>query len=178
MNTHSLRGTTLVFAVLSAATCFSVAAETGTAGMAAPASVRCQDVRATDAWRGTGVTVDPGQFVCVVADGLWSHGVQGIQAITPYYGPEGFAKDDPVSVPEVVARTGALIGRVGANSPFVIGKKLCFIPSGTGQLMLSMNDLPDAFGNNDGRLRVAISTWPATTPAARIGEYPPSCRHR
>jgi hypothetical protein len=178
MNIGSTPAMAATLAMLLSVACACSAGAAEAAGALAPESARCQILRADEAWRGTGVSVGPSQFVCVVADGLWSHGVQGVQAMTPYYGPEGFAKDDPMSVPEVVARTGALIGRIGGNAPFVIGKQLCFIPSTSGQLMLSMNDLPDAFGNNDGRLRVAISTWPASTPVARIGAQPPSCRRR
>jgi hypothetical protein len=129
---------------------------------------QCRIVRATEGWRNTGITVNPGQFVCVAADGLWSHGIQGIELITPYYGPEGFAKDDPVNVPEVVARVGALIGRIGQNPPFVVETGLCFIPTVSGQLMLSMNDNPGAFGNNAGYVRAAIAIWPASVRADRI----------
>lgn len=167
-----------------AALCAAAVAQTGDPAQASaahgPEKARssCHALRADAGWRGTGVEVNPNQFVCVAADGLWSHGIQGIQAITPYYGPEGFAKDDPLNVPEVVARVGALIGRIGGNSPFVIGKQLCFVPSVAGQLMLSMNDDPGTFANNAGFLRVAIGTWPASTSPDRIHAEPPSCRTR
>ena len=170
-----------------AAMCGAASAQIAGTGDTAPAmsahiqdkgAASCRILRADAGWRGTGITVNPNQFVCVAAEGLWSHGIQGIQAITPFYGPEGFAKDDPVNVPEVVARVGALIGRIGGNPPFVIGKQLCFIPSTAGQLMLSMNDDPGTFANNTGYLRVAIGSWPASTPPDRIHAQPPSCRAR
>lgn len=87
-------------------------------------------------WQGTGISVGLGQFVCVAADGLWSHGGQGLPAIGPFYGPEGFGKDEPDTVPEVVSRTGALIGRIGSNAPFLIEKQLCFLPGAAGELRL------------------------------------------
>jgi hypothetical protein len=49
----------------------------------------CRTVQANVPWQGTGISVAPGQFVCVAADGLWSHGGQGLQAITPFYGAQG-----------------------------------------------------------------------------------------
>lgn len=125
----------------------------------------CRTLRADAGWRGTGVAVNPNQFVCVAADGLWSHGIQGIQAITPFYGAEGFAKDDPANVPEVVARVGALIGRIGTNPPFVVGKQLCFIPSTAGDLMLSMNDDPGAFESP--RVHYMAINQGAATPSGR-----------
>lgn len=56
---------------------------------------QCLSVRADQPWQPSGVTVNPNEFVCVAADGLWSHGGQGIQAITPFYDAEGFAKTIP-----------------------------------------------------------------------------------
>ena len=138
------------------------AAGAGTLATAQPASKaenQCRAIQADAGWQGTGVSVGPGQFVCVAAEGLWSHGGQGIQAITPFYGPEGFGKDEPGTVPEVVSRTGALIGRIGGNAPFLIEKQLCFIPSAPGELSLSMNDEPGTFSNNRGALHVLIAKW-------------------
>jgi hypothetical protein len=131
-------------------------------------SQQCRIVRASEGWRSTGITVRPNEYVCLAAQGLWSHGVQGIQMITPFYGPEGFAKDDPVDVPEVVSRVGALIARIGQYPPFVVERGLCFIPSAQGELMLSMNDTPGAFGNNAGFMRVGIATSPASLPPDRV----------
>jgi hypothetical protein len=143
------------------------------------AARQCRTVQANQAWQGTGVTVSPGQFVCVAADGLWSHGYQGLQTLTPFYGPEGFGKDDPANVPEVVSRVGALIGKIGTNAPFLVERQLCFIPGAAGELMLSMNDDPGAFGNNVGKMYVQILEWTGTgsTPD-RIDLNPQACRPR
>jgi len=142
-------------------------------------TAQCRTVQANAPWQATGVSVAPGQFVCVAADGLWSHGGQGLQAMTPFYGPEGFGKDEPATVPEVVSRTGALIGRIGANAPFLIERQLCFIPSASGELRLSMNDEPGTFDNNRGSMHVQILRWadPRWAPS-RIELNPKACRAR
>ena len=160
----------------------TTATAAGALGAAQPANKgenQCRAVQASAGWQGTGVSVGPGQFVCVAADGLWSHGGQGIQAITPFYGPEGFGKDEPNTVPEVVSRTGALIGKIGANAPFLIEKQLCFIPAAPGELSLSMNDEPGAFGNNRGALQVQIVKWADLRWAPRhIRLDPRACESR
>jgi hypothetical protein len=163
--------------------CAAVAATgVGTLSAAEPANkaeTECRTVQANAPWQGTGVSVSLGQFVCVAADGLWSHGEQGIQAITPFYGPQGFGKDEPNTVPEVVSRTGALIGRIGTNAPFLIEKQLCFIPAAAGELRLQMNDEPGAFGNNRGSMQVQIVKWADSRWApARIRLDPQACKSR
>jgi hypothetical protein len=119
----------------------------------------CRTIQANAPWQGTGVSVSPGQFVCVAAHGLWSHGPQGIQAMRPFYGPQGFGKDEPNLIPEVVSRTGALVGRIGTNAPFLIEKQLCFIPGSPGELRLQMNDEPGIFDDNQGSMQVRIVKW-------------------
>ena len=166
-------------AVVCAAMTASAAGTLGAAEPASRAESQCRTIQANVPWQGTGVSVGPGQFVCVAADGLWSHGAQGLQAITPFYGPEGFGKDEPNTVPEVVSRTGALIGRIGANAPFLIEKQLCFIPSAAGELRLSMNDEPGAFANNRGSMHVQIVKWADYRWApGRIGLNPQACGTR
>ncbi len=163
--------------------CASLAATgAGTVGAAEPAArpeSQCRTVQANLPWQGTGVSVAPGQFVCVAAQGLWSHGGQGRQAFMPFYGPEGFGKDEPDTVPEVVSRTGALIGRIGRNAPFLIEQQLCFVPGASDELWLSMNDAPGAFDNNRGRMHVQIVKWAdyRWTPD-RIALNPQSCGSR
>jgi hypothetical protein len=117
-------------------------------------------VQADQEWQGTGILLEPTHMACVKATGLWSHGIQGIQGITPYYGPRGFAKDQAALVPEVVSRTGALIGRVGNLGAFVIEDHLCFVPTYSGELFLQMNDEPGTFGNNRGVMKVQILIEP------------------
>jgi hypothetical protein len=137
----------------------------------------CRTIQANAAWQGTGLSVGPGQFVCVGAAGLWSHGFQGLQGITPFYGPEGFGKDEPNTVPEVVSRTGSLIGQIGTNAPFLIEKELCFVPGASGELRLSMNDEPGTFGDNRGSMHVQILRWADYRWApGRVHLEPRSCK--
>jgi hypothetical protein len=65
--------------------------------------------------------------------------------MTPFYGPQGFGKDEPNTVLEVVSRTGALMSRIGGNAPFLIEKQRCFVPGASGELRLQMNDETGAF---------------------------------
>ena len=172
MKTHSrMTGTAVLVLAVSCSALTAVHA----ADNVAKFTTQCRTVQANKEWQGTGVTVTPDQFVCVAAHGLWSHGYQGIQAITPFYGPEGFGKDDPRNVPEVVSRVGALIAKIGTNSPFLVEKQLCFVPGAAGELMLSMNDEPGTFGNNLGIMRVQIVHWAGTRIPLRIGLNPESC---
>lgn len=157
----------------------TAARASGAAESGNKAESQCRTVQANAAWQGSGVSVGPGQFICVGAEGLWSHGGQGIQAMTPFYGPEGFGKDEPNTVPEVVSRTGALIGRIGANAPFLIERQLCFIPAASGELSLSMNDQPGAFDNNRGSMHVQILKWADYRWAPRrIRLEPQACNAR
>jgi hypothetical protein len=78
-----------------------------------------------------------------------------------------------------VSRTGALIGRIGDNAPFLIENRLCFIPGAAGELRLSMNDEPGAFDNNRGSMHVQIVKWADYRWAPdRISLDPRSCKAR
>lgn len=175
MKTRSrMTGTVLLVLAVSGSALTAVHAADNVARL----TTQCRTVQANKEWQGTGVTVTPGQFVCVAAHGLWSHGYQGNQAMTPFYGPEGFGKDDPRNVPEVVSRVGALIAKIGTNSPFLVEKQLCFIPGAAGELMLSMNDDPGTFGNNLGSMNVQITQWSGTRIPGRIDLNPRACAPR
>ena len=175
MNTHSRFARTVLFAV---ATFAGAAAAAQSPGTNVKFTQQCRTVQANRPWQGTGITVTPGQFVCVAADGIWSHGYQGVQAMTPFYGPEGFGKDDPNDVPEVVSRIGALVARIGTNGSFLVERQLCFIPGAAGELFLSMNDEPGTFGNNVGTMNVQIAQWAGARVPARIDLVPRSCAPR
>lgn len=174
MNTHL----TLAPAALLLLAAWSTGVSAGDGAPPGKPAGQCTSVQANQPWQGTGITVSPSEFVCVAAAGLWSHGGQGIQAMTPFYGPEGFAKDDPVNIPEVVSRVGALVGRIGANAPFVVERQLCFIPAASGELMLSMNDDPGAFANNVGAMSVQVVKLPASSIPRRVQLQPHECRVR
>jgi hypothetical protein len=126
-------------------------------------NIKCGTIRADLEWQGTGITVNPTEFICVSARGLWSHGLE--VPITPFYGPRGYAKngDNPGFVAGFVARVGALVAKIGDNAAFVVEDQLCFIPNVSGELMLSMNDIPGAFGNNVGVMNVQIDSRPLSS---------------
>jgi len=154
------------------------------AAIAAPAvaqnelrtSSECRTVRANQEWQPTRIIVRPREFVCVAGDGLWSHGNQGEEAFVPYYGPEGYGRDNPSEIPGPVLKLGALVGRIGTNATFIIGRQMCFVPQATGELMLSMNDDPGAFANNFGRMDVHVAKWPASQIPQRVTLNPQACR--
>lgn len=105
----------------------------------------------------------------MLGDGIWSHGGQGVEAIYPYYGPEGYGRDNlNPDDPGQVLHIGALVGRIDDNYPFLIRHQTCFIPKVSGQLVLSMDDAPGTYGNNDGSLRVRVKKWPAYARPERI----------
>jgi len=139
-------------------------------------SSECRTVQANQEWQPTRIIVRPGEFVCVAGDGLWSHGNQGEEAFIPYYGPEGYGRDSPAVVPGPVLKLGALVGRIGTNSTFIVGRQMCFFPQATGELMLSMNDEPGAFANNGGRMRVQVAKWSASVIPERVSLTPQQCR--
>jgi hypothetical protein len=119
--------------------------------------------------------VDPSRFVCVAGGGLWSHGGQGVEAIVPYYGPEGYGRDTTTRYPDEALHIGALVGRIGTNFPFLVRRQICFIPRTTGELRLSMNDQPGTYGNNSGSLKVQVTTWPAAAIPPRVDLRPQRC---
>ena len=138
-------------------------------------SSECRIVRANQEWQPTRIIVRPSEFVCVAADGLWSHGIQREEAFVPYYGPDGFGRDNPAQIPGAVLKLGALVGKISTNVTFIVGPQLCFVPQATGELMLSMNDEPGAFANNGGSVRVQVAKWPAASIPERVMMAPQLC---
>ncbi len=135
----------------------------------AASRIACLKVSAAEAWQGTGVTLQEGDFVCIRARALWSHG-QESGNVMPFYGPRGyFLNQDAAPQPIVAfpfARLGALIGKIGETGlAFPIEDGLCFAVEPTpgephrlpGELLLSMNDVPGAFANNEGAAYVAVA---------------------
>lgn len=139
-------------------------------------SNECRTVLANREWQGSRIIVRPQEFVCVAADGFWSHGVQMEQAFIPYYGPDGYGRDDPSVIPGPILKLGALVGKIGTNATFILGRQMCFVPRATGELMLSMNDDAGNFANNAGRLGVHVAKWPVTAIPLNPAMNPRACR--
>lgn len=138
-------------------------------------SSECRIVRANQEWQATRIIVRPTEFVCLAAEGLWSHGIQGEKAFVPYYGPDGFGRDNTAQIPGAVLKLGALVGKIGTNVTFIVGRQMCFVPQATGEPMLSMNDEPGAFANNAGSVRVQVAKWPAVSIPERVMMTPQLC---
>jgi hypothetical protein len=120
----------------------------------------CGRVLAARPWQSTGIRITVGEAVCIEASGVWSHGAEA-GGITPFHGPAGYIgkPDEPAIVPWPFARIGALLARIGEDGiAFPVEDGLCFTAQAAGELMLSMNDLPDGFEDNAGTLRVAFGT--------------------
>lgn len=58
------------------------------------------------------------------------------------------------------APVGSLVGRIGDNSPFVIGEHLVMTSAYRGELWVTMNDSPDRFSDNTGFVGVAVKLIP------------------
>lgn len=129
----------------------------------------CARVAANEPWQGTGVQLQEGDFACVRAQALWSHGQEAAN-IVPFYGPQGYFLNENANPQPLVAfpfaRLGALIGKIGdAGNAFPIENGLCFAVEPApgapgrlpGELQLSMNDVPGGFANNQGSAQVAIA---------------------
>jgi len=113
------------------------------------------NVSAASPWStDTGVSLAAGQSFWVVATGSWTSGLWT-------GGPEGQEGQLPTGNDWLLpgSRPYALIGKVGAaGAPFFIGAGGDFTASNSGNLILSMNDVPDVFWDNSGSLTVTIIT--------------------
>ena len=138
-------------------------------------SNECRTVAANQEWQGSRIIVRPQEFVCVAADGLWSHGNQMEQAFIPYYGPEGNGRDDPSVIDRPILKLGALVGKIGTNATFIVGRQMCFVPRATGELMLSINDEAGNFANNAGRMAVHVAKWRASAIPLSPAMNPRGC---
>lgn len=113
-------------------------------------------VVANSEWQSSKLSVSPNQWVCVSADGLWSHGDEG--DIYHFYGADGSGNPDPTAVvPWPRATIGTLLGRIGDGVPFALGSQRCFVSKRAGLLAFEINDAPGTFGNNLGSLLVQVT---------------------
>jgi hypothetical protein len=93
-------------------------------------------VQANRAWQDTGVTLRSERGIRISAYGSWT-----TNPATGMVGPSGnpgFQAKQGYALPG--AREGALIGRIGANVPFVIGNEAMSPPGRSGPLLLVIND--------------------------------------
>jgi len=128
-------------------------ATTGTAASAIPANAI--SVPANQGWTNTGVRVRRGMLIQFTGQGdvmispTASSGVGGSPAVT----------NPGARYPLQGAPAGALIGRVGNGTPFLIGTNTQGIAMpGDGQLMLAVND--DVLSDNSGNYSVSLRLGP------------------
>lgn len=137
-------------------------------GASAPKTVRLS-VPASTMWVKTPVKLAAGETASITATGTISYGsgdprCQGIP-ITP----DGCAAEGAA----VAGAAGALVGRVGAGAPFVVGSSSTV--TGPGTILLGINDWETEFGNNTGAFAVTITrgkTVKPTKPA--LPDLPPA----
>ena len=113
-------------------------------------------------WDSTALFVRPGQQLEITATGSWNDGLED----TPH-GPGGTDKYEPESF-LASAPIGALLGRIGDNPPFEIGEHTIMTAEFGGELLLSINDHPEALSDNTGTLEVSVSLGPEPAIPAQL----------
>jgi hypothetical protein len=118
------------------------------ASMPATATVT---VRADGEWQSSGLHVQRGQRVLLVAAGAWRHDSYA----DTLYGPGGTGiYFDTAVLPK--AKVGALLARVGGGTPFAVGNSAIFEVAENGYLEFAMNDDAGTYFNNLGEAQVQI----------------------
>lgn len=120
-------------------------------GLGNPTSVETK-VLAYRAWQDSGVTVNAGQTLSIAARGLWMHKADGVEP----YGPAGIGSIDPKNILPSAPK-GVLLARIGGSPPTVIGDAAVIKPDATGPLTFAMNDWPDGYHDNRGRVHVTVT---------------------
>jgi hypothetical protein len=117
-------------------------------------------VPATLPWFNSRIQVAAGQEITIQAAGKastlkTSKGSRSGPAGQKYICPDPPAAPPPCALNN--ARYGALVGKIGNNPPFLIGKKLTFTARYTGSLYLSVNDNLRHYADNSGSYKVVVT---------------------
>lgn len=109
------------------------------------------DVPADQTWFDTGIELERGEMISLLASGSIDFGPASID-------PEGFEPDDHDEYNVVPCASHAgLIGRVGSDGePFFIGAEAVTVATDAGRLYLGVNDTD--VGNNSGSFAVRLTT--------------------
>ena len=118
-------------------------------------------VPATMSWNNTRIQISAGQAIKIQASGKAStlKTVKSSQS-----GPAGqkiicgSVKSAPPPCALTGAKYGALVGKIGNNPAFVIGKKLNFTAKHSGTLYLSVNDNLGWYHDNSGGYTAVVTT--------------------
>lgn len=150
---------TLAVAALVGATAFTAngASSSNTVKLSVPAGTK---------WMTTPVTLSAGESATISATGNISYGsgdpnCQGI----PITADGCAAESGPVAGP-----AGALVGRIGAGQPFIVGTSKTV--AGPGRISLGINDWETELGNNTGTLAVTITRGGQPKPPAPAPDAP------
>lgn len=108
-------------------------------------------ISATTLWVDTGITLSKGENFNIRASGQWSNGGDSPK----YVGPNGFNITFPGTILES-ANLASLIGQVNGYM-FPVGQSYSGTSPASGKLLLSINDTPNNFSDNNGSLKVQIS---------------------
>lgn len=108
-------------------------------------------VPANQTWVDTELIVQQGEVVSITAMGRWSSGGDTPQYVSA--NGYGFYHPDATDSSIPFAR---LIGSVGNSEPFAVGQSRTITMTDSGKLSLRMNDIPGAFEDNLGLVRVEI----------------------
>ena len=103
-------------------------------------------------WMATGIYVEPGDIVTFDADGSVTLSTNSNDMASPEGARSGRRADN---APIRDERAGAVIGRIGNSSPFMIGAMKLMRANETGELYLGVND--DFMQDNNGVFSVRIS---------------------
>lgn len=120
-------------------------------------------VPATVEWYNTRLQVSAGQKITIQASGKASTLKTSQKSES---GPNGQVKymgcGEPANAPPPCAlyraKYGALVGKIGSNPAFLIGKKLTFTARQSGILYLSVNDNLKYYTDNKGGYTVIVTT--------------------
>ena len=109
------------------------------------------DVPAERTWYDTGIDLERGEMISLLASGSIDFGPASI-------GPEGYAADEHDQYNVVPCSDhAALIGRVGTDGePFFLGVEAVTVATAAGRLYLGVNDTD--VGNNSGSFAVRLTT--------------------
>jgi hypothetical protein len=119
-------------------------------------------------WAPAGLNVRLGDQLQISADGSWAafNPRQFAANVPGLVGPDGYAQTAGTKgLLLESANRGALLGRIGENgAPFLIGAAYQGAAIADGALFVAMNEFPDQFEDNVGRLAISVSVTPAPPP--------------
>ena len=114
------------------------------------------NIYADKGWQSTGLEINSGDHVRIIqVGGAWTHWGNGTLYDANGFVQLGLQANNPLST----TIGGALIGRIGTNEPFAVGRWLELTMSDSGRLHLAMND--DLYDDNSGFITVEIVVEPA-----------------